>query len=357
MGYRRLGISIRIIAVRSIFKGIIRRALRIATAAAWVVAAACGGKSGPGPSPATQPPQIACPSEVTVRGVVGSAAATFPDPTVTGGAAPVNTTCTRASGTSFPIGTTAVSCTAQDAQSRQATCSFNVTLTGVSLAVTKYGAYGDSLTEGETGRPNLFETLLDIPNAYPTRLQAAFDQNYPGQGVTVINRGHSGDSVDTTDAAIRRFLPTDRPGAALVLTGFNDLTGPCTFGQSGTAACRNAADQKVPVGLRDCIRHIREANAGVQFIFVSTLTPPGPTGSQRIDPNAIVQANARIRQIAAAEGVVLVDAHAAFVAHEAEYVNVDGLHLRPAGYQALADAFFAAIKATIPQTPLGAVSR
>jgi lysophospholipase L1-like esterase len=31
---------------------------------------------------------------------------------------------------------------------------------------------------------------------------------------------------------------------------------------------------------------------------------------------------------------------------------VDGLHLRPAGYQALADAFFAAIQATVPQTPL-----
>jgi lysophospholipase L1-like esterase len=47
-----------------------------------------------------------------------------------------------------------------------------------------------------------------------------------------------------------------------------------------------------------------------------------------------------------------VDSYAAFIGHEADYVNVDGLHLRPAGYQALADAFFAAIQATVPQTPL-----
>jgi lysophospholipase L1-like esterase len=54
----------------------------------------------------------------------------------------------------------------------------------------------------------------------------------------------------------------------------------------------------------------------------------------------------------AAEGAVLVDSYGKFVGHEAEYVNVDGLHLRPAGYQALADSFFAAIRATVPQTPL-----
>ena len=30
---------------------------------------------------------------------------------------------------------------------------------------------------------------------------------------------------------------------------------------------------------------------------------------------------------------------------------MDGLHLRPAGYAALADGFYAAIQATVPQTP------
>jgi lysophospholipase L1-like esterase len=108
----------------------------------------------------------------------------------------------------------------------------------------------------------------------------------------------------------------------------------------------------VGTGIRDCIRHTKELNAGVQFIFVSTLTPPGASGSNRIDPNAIIQANAQIRQQVAAGGAVLVDSYNAFLGHEADYVNIDGLHLRPAGYQALADTFFAAIQATVPQTPL-----
>ena len=65
-----------------------------------------------------------------------------------------------------------------------------------------------------------------------------------------------------------------------------------------------------------------------------------------------MRANDGIRQMAAAEGAVLVDSYSAFLGHEAEYVNADGLHLRPAGYQAIADTFFAAIQATVPQTPV-----
>jgi lysophospholipase L1-like esterase len=97
---------------------------------------------------------------------------------------------------------------------------------------------------------------------------------------------------------------------------------------------------------------VRELSPATKYIFLGTLTPPGPSGSLRIDAGAIIATNDKIRQTAAVERVVLVDAYAAFVGHEADYVNVDGLHLRPAGYQALADAFFAAIQVTVPHAPL-----
>ena len=98
-----------------------------------LLATACGGSKGPGPTPV--PPQIACPADVTVRGVnSGSQAVTFDAPTTTGGTAPVNVTCAHASGSSFPLGTTSNTCTASDAGARQASCSFNVVLTGVTLA-------------------------------------------------------------------------------------------------------------------------------------------------------------------------------------------------------------------------------
>jgi len=315
--------------------------------------AACGGSSGgPGPTPVIEPPQIACPADVTVKNVSGSSQpVTFPDPIVTKGAAPIATNCNRASGSSFPLGTTPVNCIATDSQQRSTACSFNVTLTGFTLTVKRFGTFGDSLTEGEIGRPNYAPTLLDPPNAYPSKLQDALETGYPGQGLIVVNRGHSGDPVETTVETIKRYVPPDKPDVVLILSGFNNLTQTCAPGTSGTGLCRSGIDA-VSVGVLDCIRKTREGSADVKYIFVSTLTPPGATGSNRIDANAIIQANNRIKQVASQQAVVLVDSHAAFAGHEAEYVNVDGLHLRPAGYQALADAFFVAIKATIPQNTL-----
>ena len=94
----------------------------------------------------------------------------------------------------------------------------------------------------------------------------------------------------------------------------------------------------------------------MKYIFVSTLTPPGPTGSKGIDREAILETNRKLRSVIASEQVTLVDTYPLFVGHEAEYVSADGLHLRPAGYQSIAEAFFAAIKATVPQTPLSLVN-
>jgi lysophospholipase L1-like esterase len=331
--------------------GLTTRPYFAAAAAALILG--CGGGKGPiDPTPQPSAPAIICPADLAVREVRGvMQAVAYSAPTVTGGAAPVTVACNPASGSEFRLGTTSVACSATDGQARAASCSFNVTLTGFALEAMKFAAFGDSLTAGETGRPSLTLPFVDTPNAYPTRLQAALDEAYPDQQIIVINRGRNGESVEATESTLRQFLPADRPDAVLLLTGYNNLTGPCGPGRGGSGECEDAID-KVAVVLRDCLRRVREANAGVRYTFLSNLTPPGPSGSNRIDREAIVDVNDRIRQVASADGVVLVDSYSAFVGHEAEYLNVDGLHLRPAGYQALADTFFAAIKATIPQRPL-----
>lgn len=314
-------------------------------------ASGCGSKGPAGPT--TTAPQIACPLDVTIGGVTGSGqAVSFTIPTVTGGAPPVTTTCGPASGGTFPLGSTTVSCAASDAQARQAACSFKVTLTALAIAVKKYDTVGDSFTEGENGRP----AFLDVPNAYPTKLRALFDATYPDQGIQVINRGVSGWPVERTVDELPGDLAADRPGAVLLLSGFNNLLTGCGNGPVNRDDCQ-AAIETVQFGIRDCIRRSRDYNVG--YVFVSTLTPPGPVlpgapRDRRIAGDAIVQANARIRQVVAAEGATLVDPYPLFTGHEEEYVDTDGLHLRPAGYQMLAETFFAAIRATVPQTPLSA---
>jgi lysophospholipase L1-like esterase len=326
---------------------------------ACLLLAACGGGMTP-PTPVIDPPAIVCPVDVTVRGITGaSQPVTFAAPVVTGGANPVNSSCTPASGASFPLGTTSVSCTASDAQARQATCSFKVTQTALALGAMKFESVGDSLTEGENGagpKPQ----FVDPPNSYPTKLQLLLDTTYPGQGMTVVNRGTGGERVEKTRDLLPGYLATDRPQAVLLLAGYNNLTNPCFPGLADTIPCEAAGDDVV-FGVRDCVREAKESPVGVKYIFVSTLTPSGPVAPNaakdlRIARETILEANRRIREMVAAERVTLVDTYPLFVGHEAEYVSIDGLHLRPAGYQAIADAFFAAIKATVPQTPLASLS-
>ena len=64
----------------------------------------------------------------------------------------------------------------------------------------------------------------------------------------------------------------------------------------------------------------------------------------------MTRTNGAIAGMVQAEGAILVDTYGRFAGHEADYVDQDGLHLRPAGYQALAAAFFDAIKANVAGT-------
>jgi lysophospholipase L1-like esterase len=279
---------------------------------------------------------------------------TYSPPGVSDGTAPVTTTCTPASGASFPLGTTKVSCTASDAAARQATCSFNVTLKGMAIAIKKYSAIGDSFTEGQNGEPD--PRFVDPPNSYPTKLQLALDATYPGQGVTVSNHGVGGAPMDSIVQNLVTYVTAEKPDAVLVEGGYNDLLGDCGTGPTTATACGNAI-QRVQNGFLDCIRKSKEAPRNVAYVFVATMTPPGPLqpGAQRdrrISNDTIVQANTRIKQVVSSAGGILVDVYPLFQGHEADYVDTDGLHLRPAGYQAMADAFFAAIQKAIPQTPL-----
>jgi hypothetical protein len=106
-------------------------------AAAGLVAAACGNTPTQ-PTPVANAPQISCPADVTVKGITGSSqAVTYSAPTVTAGTAPLNVSCSQVSGASFPLGTSSVTCTATDARSRQAACSFKVTVSGLALSVTE----------------------------------------------------------------------------------------------------------------------------------------------------------------------------------------------------------------------------
>ena len=311
----------------------------------------CGSSSAP-----TQPSgstgsslQATCSATVTASTVGTTAAVTYLPPTVTGGTSPVSVTCTPASGATFPLGTTSVSCIAADAASHQSTCSFNVVVNGVQLSAKKFSAVGDSLTEGENGLPQgvITPQFVDTPNSYPVKLLALLQASYPNQGMTMFSHGVGGDSTANTLAKLPAFLNSDQPDVVLVLSGYNNLTTPCAAAGYSNSACDTAINA-MHEDLRSLIRTAKGFPT-VRYVFVSNLTP-GRSGTRAIDAARIVDANNHIRTAVNAEGAFLVDSYSVFLGHETAYVSTDGLHLLPPGYQAMAQEFFNNIKIVVPSS-------
>jgi lysophospholipase L1-like esterase len=293
--------------------------------------------------------------DLTVAGVVGtSQAVSFAVPSATAGTPPVTVSCTPAAGAAFPLGTTAVKCTASDAAARQASCSFNVTLKGFRIGVTKYLAYGDSVTEGQNGLPERLVDFVDPPNSYPTKLQTILDASFPGQGINVVNRGRGGERAEDATVRLPDELAQHRPGAVLIIDGYNNLLNQCKTRDVSTVTPPCATEIELAAGaLREMVRLAR--GSGATYVFVGTVTPSGPvippTNDRRLLPAAVAQLNTKIRMQIPGEGGIVVDIHPLFLGHEAEYSGPDGLHILPSGNQVIAGAFLAAIKSTIPQTP------
>ncbi len=86
----------------------------------------------------TTAPSIACPPDVTTdesSSSANSAAVSYPAPSASDDSGTVTVDCSPASGSSFPVGTTEVRCTATDPSGNSSSCSFSVTVNEVACSV------------------------------------------------------------------------------------------------------------------------------------------------------------------------------------------------------------------------------
>jgi lysophospholipase L1-like esterase len=302
------------------------------------------------PPPPPPPPVVADPPSITCPPSVGDTAASdtggviiFGAPRVDAGATPVSVACTHTSGSNFPVGVTTVECTATDAMNRTASCSFQITLTpSPKIALTKFLAFGDSITAGEVTAPisgivpfgqfPIFRQIVVPSSSYPTVLQRLMVARYLAQasGIQIVNEGLSG---ETAPEAVPRFVSavsSRRAEAVLLLEGYNGVTA--NGGASGAAAALSTMASEA-------------RNRGMR-VFIATLTP-GKPGSRQIPDLFINNYNDRLRQIVRGEGAVLVDLFGALSADVNAYIGIDGLHPNEAGYRKMAETFFAAIRADL----------
>ena len=205
------------------------------------------------------------------------------------------------------------------------------------LKAMTFVAFGDSVTEGENALPLGGASLLfiDTANAYPTKLQSKLATSFPGQSAVVINEGVSNETSEDGVDRLPGVLAQHQPDGLLLLEGYNDL---------GTGDPDPDAIQQVVASLQDMVQDARDA--GVPYVFVSTLTP-GRTGLRQRDASELLQVNALIRLMVMSEGAILVDSFNTFVGREATLVSDDGLHLTAAGNDVLAETFLSSITSAV----------
>ncbi|HXU38061.1 MAG TPA: HYR domain-containing protein [Blastocatellia bacterium] len=170
----------------------------------------------------TQPPTITCPANITKPTDPNqcSAVVTYPPPTVTDNCPGLVPTCSPASGSAFPKGTTTVNCSVMDASHNTATCSFTVTVQ-------------DMQPPTITCPPNgTFVAPASCPpaNTTPGTLNVTATDNCPG--VVVVCRNQNG--VVVTQGSP---FPIGTTTVTCTATDTSGNTASCTFTITGFSFC------------------------------------------------------------------------------------------------------------------------
>lgn len=326
---------------------------RLVAAFALAGVSACSGeKVIQGPTTVADPPTITCPAPTPQVSASGQPIPIAYQPTVSGGAEPVTTSCTPVSGSSFPIGTTPVSCTATDTRSRTSTCSFAVTVQAPPrVGLTRFVAFGDSVTWGEDGVTLTFDarglpsligpTARLVGRDYPVVLQQLLASRYTTQSLSVSNVGNPGEKA-ADSATVRRFtdvVASRQFDVVLLMEGTNDIYGGTGGNPPGIAPAI--------AGLR---RMITEARSRGVRTFLATVPPQNPNGARGVlGYQTVPLLNAEIRTLASAEGVPLVDVFDAFGGN-LTLLGPDGLHPNAEGFATIAGKFFDVIRSQLETT-------
>lgn len=351
--------------------------LRSCALVVTILAAGCSSDTPTAPTPVPTPgnpvaAQISCPAPVLRQSLDAlPVAITWGVPTVAN--IPVDKgSCAPVSGTSFPIGTSTVTCTADMPEFAEA-CSFAITITppDEKLRFTRYMAFGDSSTEGFVGASFLPSSvsIRDIPallragartipgvsraieplNSYPAQLQNMMVPAYPTQQFVVANEGSSGERA--TQGGLLRItssLLATQPDVMMLFEGFNDIDLALLNRPPGSTA---------PISITPIASALRSMATTAQGlgvdVILATLTPVNDS-REVSDPGtraALLALNSQIRLMAAQLGLGdVVDLYAALNGVPG-VIGADGFHPTAAGYRRMSELFFAELVSRYDITP------
>ena len=192
-------------------------------------------------------------------------------------------------------------------------------------------AFGDSLTLLDTSYVRPLERML---------------RSARGPGVTVRNAGRHSELLQSAVGRFEREIGrSPKADVVIILEGTNDLLAPQGSLRASAVAASSALERMLDLA----------AAANVTPI-VATIPPIRATGRKRNGEStaeasaAVSILNGRIRQIAQARGIPLVDVERVIRTGDCPgtdalpCLNASGYHLADAGYALIARAFFNAIQ-------------
>lgn len=266
---------------------------------------------------------------------------TFTVPTAVGGQLPVPVTCSRLSGSTFPLGSTIVTCTAVDALARQASCNFAVTVTAIPrISKTRFLAFGDSITYGRCGAKGPDPNNPQTCPPYTVRLGDLLRERYTQQSFVVTTAGLPGEKAVDGEDRVLDEIRSYNPEVLLLMEGTNDMLADPTA---------NEEDEAIE-SLEEMIHTAR--NNGVPNVFLATIPPIAPGGAYDDISGRIAGFNVRVRSVATRLGVPLVDVYAALAADIPRYYVGDDVHPTGEALRLIGDLFYAAIRSTLDVTPM-----
>jgi lysophospholipase L1-like esterase len=214
------------------------------------------------------------------------------------------------------------------------------------LTRTKFLAFGDSITAGEVtfpvtaasraGGSNYTQIVMPVAS-YPQQLQNRLRERYIGQAslITVTNAGLPSETAQNGRVRLRSVLASNPAEVVIITEGYNELTNILPGAIAGAALAIEGM--------------VKETKATGARVILGTLPPPRPGGQRTVPADRVIDLNSRIRAIATAEGVPLVDFYAGMVNDVQRYIGADGLHPNEAGYTRMAELALATIQAEIEQ--------
>jgi lysophospholipase L1-like esterase len=206
------------------------------------------------------------------------------------------------------------------------------------ITMTRYVAFGDSMSDGVLGFAPFAVGDPGPSVGYAFKLKRLLEQRYTAQTIVMTDEGVPSEMITVGVARLPTVLGRDTPQVVMLFEGVNDMN-----------AGRNAAIPGVVNGLRSMVRTTRGLG---MTALVATFLPQRRGGQRAFAVDAIVPANDQVRAMAAAEGAGLVDLYQAFDGSVDTLIGPDGLHPTEAGYQRIAETFFAVIRSRFEAAPV-----